>query len=495
MILLSQYVYEGDFLKNGILSNLEPKKVFEYFEIISSIPRGSGKTEKISGYCENFAKEKGLRYVRDELGNVVIFKNGSAGRENEEPVILQGHLDMVCEKENSCNIDFDNDGLSLAVDGDFVYAEGTTLGGDDGIAVAMCLALLDSDEYSHPPIEVVFTVDEETGMFGAEGLDTSILNGKRMINIDSENEGVLWVSCAGGARIDIEFPFARTDKTDGNCFEITVGGLHGGHSGAEIHVGYANASVLMGRLLAKLNDKIDFSLVSINGGTKDNAITRENIAVISTESELAELKSAVLEIESEFKAEFSSTDPDLFVKADSINSELAAINKETTQNIIALLNELPYGVMAMSNEIEGLVETSLNLGTLRTAENSVHFGYSVRSSKDNDKEKLLEKLVSIADKYGASSRISGIYPGWAFKKNSPLQQIMAEVYKNVYGKDMLVTAIHAGLECGLFCGKISGLDCVSLGPDLFDIHTPSERMSISSVKRVWEYLLCVLEKL
>lgn len=487
-------IIAGDILKNGILSNLEPKKVFEYFEIISSIPRGSGKTEKISDYCESFAKEKGLRYHRDEIGNVVIFKNGSAGRENEEPVILQGHLDMVCEKENGCNIDFDNDGLSLAVDGDFVYAQGTTLGGDDGIAVAMCLALLDSNEYSHPPVEVVFTVDEETGMFGAEALDTSILGGKRMINIDSENEGVLWVSCAGGARIDIESPFARENNA-GNCIEITVGGLHGGHSGAEIHVGYANASVLMGRLLSKLSESFEFSLISINGGTKDNAITRENIAVISTDGNSDEIKSAINEIGSEFKAEFSSTDPDLFVKADSMNSELAAINKETTQNIITLLNELPYGVMAMSDEIEGLVETSLNLGTLRTAESSVHFGYSVRSSKDNDKEKLLGKLVDIAKKHGATSRISGIYPGWAFKKDSPLQQIMAEVYKNVYGKDMLVTAIHAGLECGLFCGKISGLDCVSLGPDLFDIHTPSERMSISSVKRVWEYLLCVLEKL
>ena len=484
-----------DILKKGILSNLEPKKVFEYFEIISSIPRGSGKTEKISDYCENFANEKGLRYSRDEIGNVVIFKNGSAGRENEEPVILQGHLDMVCEKENDCNIDFDNDGLSLAVNGDFVYAEGTTLGGDDGIAVAMCLALLDSNEYSHPPIEVVFTIDEETGMFGAEALDTSILGGKRMINIDSENEGVLWVSCAGGARIDIELPFIREEKTAENCVEITLGGLHGGHSGAEIHVGYANASVLMGRLLSMLSEKFDFSIVSINGGTKDNAITRENIAVISTDAEFDEFKSAISDIESEFKSEFSSTDPDMFVKAESVKSEFGAMNKESTQKIISLLTELPYGVIAMSKEIEGLVETSLNLGTLKTAENSVHFGYSVRSSKDDEKEKLLEKLVAIAEKHGAANKISGIYPGWAFKKDSPLQQIMADVYKGIYGKEMLVTAIHAGLECGLFCGKISGLDCVSLGPDLFDIHTPAERMSISSVKRVWEYLLCVLEKL
>ena len=402
---------------------------------------------------------------------------------------------MVCEKENGCNIDFDNDGLSLAVDGDFVFAEGTTLGADDGIAVAMCLALLDSDEYSHPPLEVVFTVDEETGMFGAEALDTSILGGKRMINIDSENEGVLWVSCAGGARIDIKLPFEREENIAENCVELTLGGLHGGHSGAEIHVGYANASVLMGRLLSRLSESFVFSLVSINGGTKDNAITRENIAIISFSGDITEIKSAISDIESEFESEFLSTDPGLFIKAEAVKNEIGAMNQETTTKLIALLNELPYGVIAMSSEIEGLVETSLNLGTVKTEDNSVHFGYSVRSSKDDEKEKLLENLTAIADKYGAVNETSGRYPGWAFKKNSPLQQIMADVYKSIYGKEMLVTAIHAGLECGLFCGKISGLDCVSLGPDLFDIHTPAERMSVSSVKRVWEYLLCVLEKL
>jgi dipeptidase D len=251
----------------------------------------------------------------------------------------------------------------------------------------------------------------------------------------------------------------------------------------------------MGRLLSKLSESFDLSLVSISGGTKDNAITRENIAVVSLNGNCDEFKSAISAVESEFKAEFSSTDPDMFIKAESVISDFCAMNEEATKKIISLLNELPYGVIAMSKEIEGLVETSLNLGTLKTAENSVHFGYSVRSSVDNDKEKLLENLVAIADKHGASNKISGRYPGWAFRKDSPLQQIMADVYKGIYGKEMLVTAIHAGLECGLFCGKISGLDCVSLGPDLFDIHTPAERMSISSVKRVWEYLLCVLEKL
>lgn len=482
---------EGDFLKNNVLGNLEPQKVFGYFEAISAIPRGSGKTEKISDYCENFAKDKGLEYCRDEAGNVIIFKNGSKGRENEEPVILQGHLDMVCEKESDCSIDFDNDGLSLAVDGDFVYAEGTTLGGDDGIAVAMCLALLDSSDIPHPPIEAVFTVDEEIGMLGADVLDTSVLKGKRMINIDSENEGVLWVSCAGGARFDIELPIKREAKS-GNCFEITVGGLHGGHSGAEIHVGYANASVLMGRLLAKLSEKIRFSLISIDGGTKDNAITRECVAAVCSDEAIGLYLN---EIEAEFKKEFSVTDPDLFVSARPVDFCSDTMTADSTKALVSLLNELPYGVMAMSKEIEGLVETSLNLGTLDTNETRVHFGYSVRSSNDDDKEVLLEKLIEIADKYCASNVVSGRYPGWAFVKDSALQKAMAETYKEMYGKDMQVTAIHAGLECGLFCGKISGLDCVSLGPDLFDIHTPSEKMSISSAKRVWEYLLAVLAKL
>lgn len=485
------FLIEGDFLKNGILSNLEPKKVFEYFEMISSIPRGSGKTEKISDYCEGFAKERGLNYCRDKAGNVVIFKPGSVGRENEEPVILQGHLDMVCEKENDCTIDFDNDGLSLAVDGDYIYAEGTTLGGDDGIAVAMCLALLDSDDISHPPVEAVFTVDEEIGMLGADVLDASVLKGKRMINIDSENEGVLWVSCAGGARIDIELPVSR-EKHGGKCFEITVGGLHGGHSGAEIHVGYANASVLMGRLLKKLSSEFKIFLVSIDGGTKDNAITRECIAKVISEDDVTLF---LPEVEEEFKGEFSATDPDLFVGAKIFECKREPMDADSTKAVVSLLNELPYGVMAMSNEIEGLVETSLNLGTLQTSDDKVNFGYSVRSSNDNDKEDLLERLIEIADRHGASNTVTGRYPGWAFVKNSELQKIMSETYREIYGKDMLVTAIHAGLECGLFCGKISGLDCVSLGPDLFDIHTPAERMSISSAKRVWEYLLAVLAKL
>lgn len=491
IIFLGKHLIEVIFLKNGVLSNLEPIKVFEYFEIISAIPRGSGKTEKISNYCEAFAKERELQYYRDEAGNVVIFKSGSIGRENEEPIILQGHLDMVCEKENDCTIDFDNDGLSLAVDGDFVYAEGTTLGGDDGIAVAMCLALLDSDDISHPPVEVVFTVDEEIGMLGADVFDASVLKGKRMINIDSENEGVLWVSCAGGARIDIELPINK-EKNDGNCYEITVGGLHGGHSGAEIHIGYANASVLMGRLLEKLNSECNISIVSIDGGTKDNAITRECIATVCADCDIIGI---VSETEAEFKNEFSETDPDLFVTLRETDCDFAAMTAESTNAAVSLLNELPYGVMAMSKEIDGLVETSLNLGILKTNENKINFGYSVRSSKDEDREALLCRLIFIADKNGASNEITGRYPGWAFVKNSELQRIMAETYKEMYGKDMLVTAIHAGLECGMFCGKISGLDCVSLGPDLFDIHTPSETMSVSSVKRVWEYLLAVLAKL
>ena len=478
-------------MNKKVLGNLEPEKVFNYFEIISSIPRGSGKTNKISDYCENFAKENNLEYYRDSVGNVVIFKKGSQGRENEAPVILQGHLDMVCEKENSCNIDFDNDGLTLIVDGDFICAEGTTLGGDDGIAVAMCLAILESDDISHPPIEAVFTIDEETGMIGAENLDTSVLKGKRMINIDSEEEGVLLVSCAGGARIDIALP-VEMEERDGKLIEITIGGLHGGHSGAEIHVGYANASVLMGKLLMMLSEKVDYNLASVNGGTKDNAITRECKALILTESDISGIISL---IEKSFKDEYSNTDPDLFVSLSESNYDERIMTAETTKSVVSILNDLPYGVIAMSKEIDGLVETSLNLGTLNTSSDKIDFGYSVRSSKDEEKEKLLDTLVGIAKEYKAKYEITGKYPGWAFVNDSQLQKTMTETYEEMYSKEMVVTAIHAGLECGLFSGKINGLDCVSIGPDLFDIHTPDERMSISSVKRVWEYLLSVLGNL
>ena len=477
-----------------VLAGLEPEKVFRYFEEISNIPRGSGNMDKISDYCCNFAKSKGLKYIKDSANNVIIFKNGTQGRENDEPVILQGHLDMVCEKSQGCEIDFLNDSLNLRIEGDYIYAEGTTLGGDDGIAVAFCLAILDSDDISHPPLEIVFTTDEETGMCGAEAIDTSVLNGKRMINIDSEAEGTLWVSCAGGGRCDIKADYNPVIASGTVC-EIVLSGLHGGHSGAEIHKGYANANKLMGRILKEISDRIDYCLVSINGGTMDNAITRECRAKIVISSDSEALFKIINRLNSSLRKDFKDTDPDLNLRICDCSAEKYSLSKADTTKIVDMLCEFPNGVISMSKQIEGLVETSLNLGALKTKENCVSFTFLLRSSNNAERYKLTEEVIAIADKYGAKSNVHSEYPAWEYKEDSLLQTVFANVYKDIFGKEMVVTAIHAGLECGLFCGKIKGLDCVSFGPDILDIHTPQEKLSISSCARMWQYLLEVLKRI
>lgn len=475
-----------------ILKGLTPEKVFEYFEAISAIPRGSGYNDKIKEYCENFAKERNLDYVSDDAGNIIIYKEASEDSESAEPVIIQGHLDMVWEKDDSCNINFETDGLELAVDGDYIFAKGTTLGGDDGIAVAMCLAILDSDDICHPPLEIVLTADEETGMLGAAALDFSNLKSKRMLNLDSEAEGTLWVSCAGGVRTDISLK-VNFEENNSAAYKIDVCGLHGGHSGAEIHKGYANANKVMGRVLEMLRNKADFSLVQINGGTMDNAITRESSCIIRTDDD--NIINIISDIFSDIKDEYLSADPDIFISAKSVDSINIAMDAASTSNAISLLNELPSGVISMSKEIEGLVETSLNLGILKTDNDEVIYSFAVRSGVDSEKNKLSSVLKQIADKYSCNSVFYSEYPAWEFKKDSLLRDKLSEIYKDMFGKEMTVTAIHAGLECGLFCGNIKGLDCVSFGPDMFDIHTPLEKLSISSTERTWNFLLRVLENI
>lgn len=474
-----------------ILEGIKPEKVFHYFEEISAIPRGSRNTARIRDYCVKFAEARNLKYIADESGNVVIYKS-ACGSESDEPVIIQGHLDMVWEKNEKSRINFETDGLELEVDGDFVQAKGTTLGGDDGIAVAMCLALLDSDAITHPPLEIVLTADEEVGMSGAEGLDASVLKGKRMINLDSEAEGTLWVSCAGGVRADICMK-PEYVHNDSSVYQITVSGLHGGHSGAEIHKGYLNANKVMGKVLSELKKETDFRIADINGGTMDNAITRDCMCLIVSESE--NINDKVKEIYEAFYKNNCAVEPDMKISVSDCESKGISMSADSTDTLINLLNELPSGVIAMSSEIDGLVETSLNLGVLKHTDGAVDFCFSVRSGKDGERIKLSDRLMQIADKYSCSISFHGEYPAWEYKKESPLRDVMAEIYREMHGKEMTVTAIHAGLECGLFCGKIEGLDCVSLGPDMFDIHTPLERLSISSTERVWNYLLKVLESL
>lgn len=477
----------------GVLANLEPQKVFYFFEEITKIPHGSGNVKQISDYLADFAQKRGLQFIQDELKNIVIVKEATSGYEAEPTVILQGHMDMVAVKKPDCHIDMKTEGLRVAVRGDEVYAEGTSLGGDDGIAVAYALALLDSDEIAHPRLETVITVDEETGMDGARGIDLSMLKGNRMINLDSEEEGIFLTSCAGGARVHCRLPLERT-KRQGKAVEVTLGGLLGGHSGGEIHKERGNSNCLFGRLLYRLAETYSVSLCQVNGGLADNAIPRETKALLVTEAVTAgALADMARSIGEEIAAELGSKDPGFFVEAkESEEGIFSCVSPEDTKAAGAFLCALPRGVQAMSADMQGLVETSLNLGILKLEEGSLLAEFSVRSSVESAKRALIDRIGAVTGLAGGSIQVGGDYPGWKYRKDSPLRDKMVRLYEEMYGTAPKVEAIHAGLECGILGSKIADLDCVSMGPDMKAIHTTEETLSISSVKRVWEYLVRLL---
>jgi len=476
----------------AILDNIEPKAVFKYFEQMCGIPHGSGNTKAVSDWLVNFAKENGLEYYQDDMNNVIIIKEATEGYENSQPIILQGHIDMVCEKAPDCNKNMETEGLDLVVEGDVLRAEGTTLGGDNGIAVAMAMAVLASDDLSHPRVEAVFTVDEEIGLLGATGLDVSKLKGKRMLNIDSEDEGIFTVSCAGGNVTECILPVTR-EGFCGSAYKIKIDGLLGGHSGVEIHKGRANSNVLMGRVLYKLSKETELRIISVDGGLKDNAIPRETIAkvVVSDENTFDNVCLAMCEF---IKSEYSSTDPDIRFTISPIKNA-GALDKDSTDRVICMLCCLPDSVQEMSPDIPGLVQTSLNMGVLKTAEEQVTASFCVRSSITSQKELMTDRLTCLMNNLGGKTVVSGDYPGWKYRRQSPLRDLMIEVFTQQYGKEPKIEAIHAGLECGLFAGKIPDLDCISFGPDLKDIHTYSERVSISSVQRVWTMIIEVLKRM
>lgn len=478
------------------LTNLQPAEVFYYFDKICSIPHGSGNTKAISDYCAGFAREHGLRYIQDEADNIIIFKEGTAGYETSSPVIIQGHLDMVCEKDKDCDIDMATEGIRPVVDGDMVKALGTTLGGDDGIAVAYALAILASDSIAHPPLEIVLTTGEEIGLLGAASLDTSELKGRTMLNIDSEMEGSFLISCAGGIRVDCITP-VKTMVDMAVRYDVSISGLSGGHSGTEIGKWGANSNLLAGRLLYALDNQTEFWITDIRGGLKDNAIPIEtNLILYVTQRDCEALEETIRAVEAELQHEYAVTDPGLNISFKRGPEEISRmLDTRSTGMITFLLMNYPNGVQRMSSSIPGLVETSLNLGVLYLTENELHCGFSIRSSVGSAKEALVDKLVFLTEFTGGTCSFSGDYPAWEYKQDSPLRDLVASVYKDMYQKECQMEAIHAGVECGIFSNKLPGLDCVSYGPDLFDIHTTRERMSISSVKRVWEFTLELLKRL
>lgn len=475
---------------------MQPQRVFYYFEEISKIPRGSGNTKAVSDFCVQFAKENNLRYIQDEINNVIIYKEGTKGRENEEPVIVQGHLDMVCEKNLDCDHDFEKEGLKLLVEGDFIYADQTTLGGDDGIAVAYGLALLESTEISHPPLEVVFTVDEETGMFGAKALDSSVLKGKRLLNIDSEEEGVLLTSCAGGMKCHCVLPvtYTKEEQSQKRSMKIVLKGLLGGHSGTEIDKGRCNANKLMGRLLFALRKEVSFEISQLSGGLQDNAIPREACMVLTFPEDKWEFaEENIKEFELVVKRELGGKEPDFSIDISSQENPVSVLSAASARLVIFLLMQVPNGVQEMSSEIEGMVETSLNLGIMRLDEDCFTMDFALRSSVRTAKEALRDKLDNLMEFAGGSCIATGDYPAWEYNRDSAFRPVCTEAFRQTYGKEPQVMALHAGLECGILADKIERFDAVSMGPNIFDIHTPKERMSITSAARTWEYLINILK--
>ncbi|MBR4868522.1 MAG: aminoacyl-histidine dipeptidase [Clostridia bacterium] len=474
----------------SVLEGLQPRQVFAVFEQIAAIPHGSGNTDAISKWCYDFAVEAGLNAVQDSVGNVIIKKAGSAGREAEPPVILQAHLDMVCEKVADLDFDFLTQGIPLATDGQTVWANGTTLGADNGIGLALILAIMQDKTLNHPPLEGVLTIDEETGLEGAAAVDFSLLKGRRMLNLDSEDEGIFTAGCAGGIRMEAKFPFTQTPNNL-PALSVQIKGLMGGHSGIDINKGRINANKALAAFLQSLGEQGNVKLAQLSGGTVDNAIAAEANCVFATDLDFALVASLGLALQQEL---IQKGEPSATVVISQTTAPTVWAESETAA-ILGFLNSAPNGVQAMCKDLPDLVETSLNLGAVRQGENTLSAVFALRSAVQSQKEALLDRLQTLAQEFGAATEISGAYPGWEYRADSALQDTMKRVYTNLYGKDPVVDVIHAGLECGLFCEKCPELDAASIGPNMKNVHTPDEWVSVASVGRVYEYLIELLANL
>ncbi|MDU4862733.1 MAG: aminoacyl-histidine dipeptidase [Terrisporobacter othiniensis] len=482
------------------IENLQPELVFNYFAEISKVPRGSGNEQGISDYLAREGKQLGLEVVQDDNLNVLIKKPATKSYENAPTVIIQGHMDMVCEKNKGKEHDFTKDPIELRVDGDYLYATDTTLGADNGIAVAMGLALLASDDIQHPALEVIFTADEEETMNGAMNIKGELFKGEYIINLDSEEEGTITVSCAGGVTavvtIDKEYKTVENKKS---AYKIDIKGLLGGHSGMEIDKQRANSNVLMGRLLNHISNvcNIEFDLVSVEGGLKNNAIPREAECIIlvnsNDESKLEKEINNALQV---FKNEYKTSDPDVTIELEKCDKAYdKALNDKCKENIIELINLMPRGIQTMSMDIKGLVESSTNLGVIANNEENFVFEFATRSSVKSLKDDLNNRMTLLCNKLGVKLDLMDDYPEWEYAKDSKLEKICVDTYEEVMGKKPEIVAIHAGLECGLLLDAIKGAQAISIGPNLFDVHTPNEHLDIPSTKRTWKYLVAILKNI
>ena len=482
---------------NEILLDLEPKKIWKYFKEILEIPRPSKKEEKIKEYLVKFGKEHNLETLTDEVGNVLIRKAASPGMENRKTVVLQSHIDMVCEKNADIEHDFEKDPIEVTIENGWVKAKGTTLGADDGIGVAAALAILDSDDIQHPPLEALFTVDEETGLTGAFGLQPDFLKGKILLNLDSEDEGQIFIGCAGGQDTLAWLPYDKEPVPEGfSAFKIMVSGLKGGHSGDDINKNRGNANKILNRFIWENLKKFDIKLHLFDGGNLRNAIAREAYGIILVKKNKEdELKRAVKNYEAIIKAEFHKTEPHLNITVESSDIPDYVVDEDSAYELLNAVYACPHGVIAMSQDIEDFVETSTNLASVKFQEEDILITTSQRSSVESRKQDVTNMVVSVFNLAGAKTETSDGYPGWTPNPDSEIVELTSKLYVKLFNQEPEVLAIHAGLECGLIGDKYPDMDMISYGPTIKGAHSPDERLEIESVKKFWDLTLEILKNI
>lgn len=481
---------------NNAVTQLEPHQVWQNFSKLNAIPRCSKKEDRVRQFIKEFGESLGLPTVVDSIGNVIIKKPASPGMEDRKTVVLQAHLDMVCQKNADTDFDFDKEGIRMKVNGDWVEAEGTTLGADNGIGVAMIMSLLQSDSIPHPPIEALFTIDEETGMTGALGLKPGELEGKILLNIDTEDDDELTIGCAGGIDITANASYPTEDSNDFEAYKIVVRGLTGGHSGMDIHLGRANANKVMNRLLWHAENEVNCRVAEIDGGGLRNAIPRESFAIVLMPVGQGDaLKSLIERLAIDIRAEYSTTDPDMFIGVEACEKPAGMLEKTAQYRLLRAIYSCQNGIYRMSPDIPGLVQTSNNLARVSLSDGKLEVQCLTRSSNDTEKMDLAHSIQSAFELADAEVHFSGSYPGWQPAPDSNIIHLMEGLYRDIFNSEPKVNACHAGLECGIIGSKYPGMEMISFGPNIRGAHSPDEKVQISSVQKSWEFLLKTLQRI
>jgi len=481
---------------NEDIYTLKPARLWHYFGEILNIPRPSKKEEKIAAYLLEFGNQHGLETLRDDIGNVIIRKPATAGKENVKSVVLQSHIDMVCEKNSDTIHDFDNDPIQAYIEDGWVKAKGTTLGADDGIGIAAQLAVLEATDIEHGPIECLFTIDEETGLTGAFGLDSNVLNSRTLLNLDSEDDGLIFIGCAGGKDTVAEMPLVKQNvPANHTAYKVSVTGLRGGHSGDDIEKGFGNANKILNRLLWNSTKKHGLLLSDFDAGNLRNAIAREGFAIVMVPiAHTSDFEAYVEAYNKTIKAEFKVTEPALKVTCEGTGSPDYIVDKSTQENLLNVVYACPHGVIAMSQDIKDFVETSTNLASVKFKDNKIEITTSQRSSVESAKDDICAMVASTLQLGGCTTRHTDGYPGWTPNPKSEIVDITAKVYQDLFKTDPEVLAVHAGLECGLIGDKYPDMDMVSYGPTIRGAHSPDEKVHIEAVEKFWEMTIEILRR-